>query len=133
MNSGRTGFTLTVNYFEKLLGSTAATLYTNIGISVIIVGSSFSGEPGYVESSYVYPRNGVLEDVDYSLLAPLTETYAQFDFANNESPSPFNYVPGTEFAGKCGMIRGTATSNKIIELSGCGYFNFYTYVTGFVV
>lgn len=77
VNAGRTAYTLSLSFHEKSLGSNAETIYTRLGISIIIVGSSFSGETGFAESSYVFPKNGVLRDVVYS---NTQYPVAQFDF-----------------------------------------------------
>lgn len=83
---------MVVRFHEKQLGSNIETNYGRLGISLIIVGSSFSGESGYVESSYVYPRNGMLRDV---LTTNTDYPIAQFDFKNVDEKSPFDYLPGT--------------------------------------
>lgn len=31
------------------------------------------------------------------------------------------------------MIKSTANADRIIEVSGCGYFKFHTYVSGFTI
>lgn len=66
-----------MGYHQKFLGSQGLTQYSKIGISVIIVGSSFQGEAGYSESSFVYPRTGILRDVLYN---GADTPIAQFDF-----------------------------------------------------
>lgn len=119
-----------MGYHQKFLGSLGLTQYSKIGISVIIVGSSFQGESGYAESSYVYPRTGILRDVLYT---NSDIPVAQFDFRTVTEKSPFDYLPGSAFSDKCGMIKATANSDRIIEVSGCGYFKFHTYVSGFTI
>ena len=92
INAGRTLFTLKMSYHEKFLGSQDLTEYFKIGISVIIIGSSFQGEADYAESSFVYPRTGILRDVLYN---NIDTPIAQFDFRTDSEKSPFDYLPGS--------------------------------------
>ena len=112
MNADNSQFTLTLAMFLDELSLNSISAYSQIAMSVILVGSDFSGYSDTIESSYIYPRNDDLEIVTYDDTT-IANNVGQFNFEILDSPSPFNYIVSGSLGQGCGVIR--KNSQLIVE------------------
>jgi hypothetical protein len=121
ISTSRDTFLLTVTNAD----SNGEIEFSQLLMSFLIIGSDFPGFSSDMESSYVYAKNGYLQDV----ASAEESTFFDFKSSSGVSDSPFNYLPDGYYGQGCGAIK--KGDNMIIEDELCQHQQFYVYVTGF--
>lgn len=129
-------FTLNLTPRAASNGQTQISLF-HATFSFIVVGSEFSGYSSTVDSSYVFARNGNMDQIPAVAppatlpnSGPPTTATGLYDFTNTEisALSPFLYDVGTA-PSACGAIM--VGSQWILRADKCESFIAHVFVTGF--